>query len=201
MKLSAADKRLVKAITSFPWDESQYVSLYDSLSEQMQRVTDRLAVTGQTVDDIAPDHLRAWSPIVFQSVFTWELHGIARRIIYDDPAELVRFTLVGIRGQWLCEGFSRNTNAPDLHIDGFWATLLAALALGDTLVESRMTSSLPFPLPKRTGNNMYPNYYSDIYNVIFGYVKEDTNSVSTGLNNLAVKSLDPENRRRTPRDP
>ncbi len=94
MKLSAADRRLYKAMTSVPWDASGGPSFSDAVE----------------------------NPAFYDPT----KYGIARRVVNNDPTEIVRFGCLGIRHCW-----RYYLNNPAAELRCLWNVGILALSIND----------------------------------------------------------------------
>ena len=193
LPLSAADKKLLKQIISSPWpgelpppfagsmeaasDEQlhkvtySYASLEDLLRaavEQYRRsAAQQIANVARLQPGMSQTQLRDW---LADACLTLDDRGdtvaIARRLLADDPEELIRFRVVSTRMCWVMSGHGREDCA------SLWDAVLTALALGDKLALERFLSTLPPLLDKDPPYGFSP-HYNWLYNAALALVRGD----------------------------
>ena len=162
LKLTATDKKLLGEVLTHPWPADissrpeaidlllsySYVPLEEYLKAAAEVAGQRGAAGPAALSQAMTEALAG--SILLEA-------GIARRFLLDDPAEIARFTAVGIRTEWM--------------LTGAWA-VLDALAIGDELLLDRLLTTTPF---SRSGEEVYPFplYYPWLDNALLGILRGD----------------------------
>jgi hypothetical protein len=158
-RLSANER---KAITDFMENQRGALSLHDIAEERKREcselITERLPgeYPGRSVEEYTAQALIGW--------LSWFLveRGIARRLTFDDPAELATCAILEGRFEWMTSYDVREDNC----YPRIWA-VLRALGARDFVVAKKFTETLRFPI-RKGHRDIVP-----LYNSLFAVLKHD----------------------------
>ena len=192
LKLSPSDRRIFRKALSFPWPRDGGPGFYEALAEA-------------SAND-------SWLSFPAQS-------GVTRRVIDDDPAEIVRYSYVKRRIVWN-EFANPTTELPASKLESAFEVLSPFVeiphsetySLGYTVHETQCDEStgmwidylgalavndleaierMDSDLPQSLPNNSWthPPYYCLFYDLVFGLARGDQTRVLESIGSLRIKKL------------
>ena len=109
--------------------------------------------------------------------------GIARRIIHDDPTEIVRFGCLGLRKRWRDYLSFKSSEARCL-----WHSCIGAFAINDFAAIDRIVAEAPAAAPE-TDSSPFPVYYDAMYNLFFGILRGDHELAACAVHSMPKTNM------------